>query len=258
MLQRSSRCVFSLFITVGSVSATFSQSIPAQQSAKRIYVFAGTLATLSKPYHSSTGSNSPALIGLSSGVQAGMGIINTFSAKWQLNTSLSVNNISPFFHYQLPVENFSYFSAFGTSRSKYPAPVNAAAITVRTTANRIFKAKHTWVTLGTGLAFNYVFTKRATGEHITLLSLSTLSTGEIKENIYRQTINRFSFDVPVCISIENIKNAERWCFGIQYNFALRPRSTGLYEFDMDTGTATGNYRFIGSTLNMGISYYITK
>lgn len=227
-------------------------------STKSIYIAAGTISTISSPYATLGNENGIAISGFNSGVFIGAGLTQSLSKKLQLQHFVNVNNISPFFHYKFPVDDMSYYASIGSPRSRFPAPINAAAITYQLTTSLIVPCKKRNFYLGAGAGVNYVFTRRATGEQSTLLFRTEEGTGNFKEGTYTQKINRLSFDVPIEFAVDQVFEIERLRFSLRYNWAITSRSTGSFEIDKNQGAATGNYRFIGSTVGVGFSYCLTK
>lgn len=240
---------------------SFTLSLSAQKkeihfSTKKIYIAAGTLSTISKPFATAGNENGIALSGFNNGVFIGAGILQQLSKKVELQHFLNVNNISPFFHYKFPLEDMSYYASIGSPRSRFPAPINAAAITYQLTTSLVMPFKKWNFYVGAGAGINYVFNKRAKGEQTTLLFRTEAGTGNFKEGTYTQKINRLSFDVPVEFAVDKVAGVERLRFALRYNWAINPRSTGSFEFDKNVGTATGQYRFIGSTASMALGWVI--
>lgn len=239
-------------------SLILAQTDPASESSKKLYLAAGVLAGISSPYATSGNENGIALSGLNSGLFIGAGMLHQLSKKVQLNQFVTINNISPHFHYKLPVEDMSYTSLFGQPRTKYPAPYNAAALTYQFTTGLILPFKQSTFVLGAGAGINYVFTKRATAEQSTLLIRSEVGTGNFKECTYTQRIHRISFDLPIEFALEKLAGIERLRIALRYHWAITPRSTGTFSFDKNQGVASGQYRFIGSTVGVGVSYGLTN
>ncbi|MBX9782060.1 MAG: hypothetical protein K2X48_02095 [Chitinophagaceae bacterium] len=183
-------------------------------------------------------------------------MVQQLSKKAHLHHFININNISPFFYYKLPAQDMSYTSPNGQSRSKFPAPMNAAAITYQLTAGLVLPGNKKNFFIGAGAGINYVFNKRATGEQTTLLIRSEVGTGIFKECIYTQEIHRLSFDVPFEFAVEKVAGFERLRFALRYNWAINPRSTGSFEFDKNQGVATGKYRFIGNTAALVFGWVI--
>ena len=227
-------------------------------SSKKLYVAAGIVSGISKPYATSGNENGIVLSGFNNGLFIGGGMLQQLSDKVQLNHFVNINNISPFFHYKFPVEDMSYYASIGAPRSRYPAPVNAAAITYQLTTGLVVPFKKWNMYMGAGAGINYVFIRRANSEQLTLLFRTEEGTGNFKEGTYTQKINRLTFDAPVEFAVDQIIGLERLRFALRYNWSITPRSTGSFEFDKNQGVATGQYRFIGSTLNFTLAYSLIK
>lgn len=232
------------------------QSSNPVETSKKLYVAGGIIGGISTPYATSGNENGIAISGINSGLFIGAGMIQQLSKKMQLQHFVNLFNISSNFHYKLPVEDMSYTSLYGLSRTKSAGLFAANGVSYQLTAGVIVSCNESKVHLSTGVGVNYIFTQGANRERSNLVIRAEVGTGTYKNCIFTQRMNRLSFDVPFEVATDKVAGYNRLRIALRYNLAINSRSTGSFSFDKNVGVATGQYRFIGSTASMVLGWVI--